>query len=74
MTIVQKPNPLLIIFLAALIIQSFVDQGTIHQVAYATGVIAGIIWSYQEITTGVNWVRKLLGVIVLALIGFSLYR
>lgn len=42
--------------------------GFIHTFAEAVFVMAGTVWSYGEITKGINGFRKLLGVAVMTFI------
>jgi hypothetical protein len=72
MTIIQKPNKLLIITLAGVFV-SAVTNGFLHALGTAVYIITGSIWSYLEITDGVNLFRKLLGLFVLILISWNLF-
>jgi hypothetical protein len=71
--IFQFPNRYLWVMIFSGIISRFVT-GKFHAFAYSVFIIATIIWSYEEITTGVNWFRKLLGVTVMLLIFVDLFR
>lgn len=64
MIIFQKPNKSLIIAMTALLI-SMISVGILQRISSSVYYIAIIIWAYEEISTGVNWFRKLLGSIVL---------
>ena len=74
MTIIQKPNPPLVIFLLAILVENIFDDGRIHNAAYAVMVIAGVVWSWLEISDGDSWFRRILGLAVLANIALTLYR
>lgn len=72
MTIFQKPNlPLLAAAIGLGL--SKLTPGLFHRIGATAFTIAIIIWSYEEATTGVNWLRKSIGVIVLAFIAYSLF-
>ncbi len=64
MVLFQKPNKELI-FAACGFAASFFTKGTLHLCALIVFTIFASIWAFQEITTGVNWFRKLLGVLAL---------
>jgi hypothetical protein len=70
-TIIQKPNTLLIVTLAGYLLES-ISGGILRVLASIIIIIAGSIWSYLEITKGVNIFRKLLGIFVLLLIFWNL--
>jgi hypothetical protein len=74
MKIVQPPNAPLIIFLLAAVISTVVKEGVVHNVAYIIFVLAATVWSYLEISDGANWVRRLMGLVVLLIVASSLYR
>jgi hypothetical protein len=58
--IVQFPNaPLIVAFLAGMAAAR--THGLGHDYAAATSYLAMGIWAYQELATGVNWFRQLLG-------------
>ena len=63
MTIVQKPNKLLIITLAGVLLAA-ITSGFLHTLGNVVFIIAGSVWSYLEITDGANLFRKLLGIFV----------
>lgn len=63
-TLVQFPNKALWVALAAAAVNMFAT-GSLHQVVAAVFYIALTIWAYQEIVSGVNWFRRLLGATVL---------
>ena len=65
--IVQFPNlPLIIMFLAWVV--SYFSQGYINLVSRSVFIVAGVIWSYEEIFHGVNWFRRILGGVVMLMI------
>jgi hypothetical protein len=58
--IVQFPNlPLIVAFLASQV-GGFV-RGSGHSFAQSVSYLAMTIWAYEELTDGVNWFRRLLG-------------
>ena len=63
--IAQFPNVPLGVALGASVVGRFVD-GRAHDYASAVFHVALGIWAYEEATRGVNWVRRLAGVAVLA--------
>lgn len=67
----QFPNaPLLVFFGAAIVVR--VASGSLHDLAWALGRVALTIWAAQELTDGVNWFRRGLGLVSLVLIVVSL--
>ncbi len=70
---IQLPNPPLIVAIVGLLI-SKVSSGILHKLGATVYTIAIIIWAYEEITSGVNWFRRLLGVIVLLTVAYSLFN
>jgi hypothetical protein len=72
MVIVQKPNPPLIVAALGWLI-GFFGKGSAHQFGVTLFTVSIIIWAYLEITSGVNLFRRILGLVVLAMVSFSLY-
>lgn len=73
MTIVQFPNRSLIVALTAGAVAEFV-HGPARTALVSAHVAALTFWAYEELVSGVNWFRRLLGagvmmaiVVVLAL-------
>lgn len=64
MIIFQKPNKSLTIAMIAFVL-SIVLTGIYQKISSSVYYIAIIIWAYQEVSTGVNWFRKLLGTVAL---------
>ena len=64
MKLLQVPNAPLIIAISGLIISKVPNAYT----------IAIIIWAYEEITSGINWARKLLGLVVIFTVAYSLFN
>ena len=62
----QWPNLALWIFLAALVIETFVRQGTTGSIVRIAGVASLTWWAVDEILRGANPWRRLLGGAVLA--------
>lgn len=74
-TIAQAPNPPLIIWLVATIINViFSPAGTIGTVFTVIGTGALAIWAGDELIRGVNPFRRAAGGIVLAVIAVGLAR
>lgn len=46
----------------------------LHKLGATTYTIAIIIWAYEEITSGINWARKLLGLVVIFTVAYSLFN
>ncbi|HSX41345.1 MAG TPA: hypothetical protein VLF21_01775 [Candidatus Saccharimonadales bacterium] len=67
MQIVQKPNKSLIIMLIGLA-GSWLSSGSLNQICSLIFIIAGAVWSLQEIFTGINWARRGLGLVVLIIV------
>jgi hypothetical protein len=59
--IVQFPNPPLIVALLAATLAR-TTHGSSSQKARQISRLALLVWSAEEITTGANWFRRLLGV------------
>ena len=62
--VAQFPNLPLWVWLVATIV-SKLTSGTAESVALAIGVVALTAWAYLELSEGVNWFRRLLGVAAL---------
>jgi hypothetical protein len=58
--IAQFPNPPLIVAMAAGALAR-TAEGTIARDAALVSQLALLVWAYQEMTTGANWFRRLLG-------------
>lgn len=72
LTITQRPNaPLIIALLAAVIAALGADYGEIYAAALAVAVVSFTAWTWEEVTDGVNWLRKVLGGV--GLIAVTLY-
>lgn len=69
--IFQKPNLPLITWGVATVAAKFISHGTLHQVLSAIAFVAIVIWALLEIFSGVNYFRRALGLIVLALSIYS---
>ena len=65
--IVQFPNLPLIVALLAGATGAFLD-GSEHSYAASVSYLALTIWAYEELVHGVNWFRRLLGLIFLILL------
>lgn len=74
-TIAQAPNPPLIIWLVATIINViFSPAGTTGTALKVVGTGALVIWAGDELVRGVNPFRRIIGSIVLAAIAIGLAR
>lgn len=73
MTFFQRPNPTLIAALIGLALDKLTTD-TPHRVGAVLFNAAIIIWSYDEITRGRNWFRRILGGAVLAYVLYGLYN
>jgi hypothetical protein len=71
--IAQMPNIPLIVALAADFV-GYVAVGQVKEIANWIGQVSFLIWAIMEIGWGVNPFRRILGGIVLALVGFAIYR
>jgi hypothetical protein len=69
--IFQRPNPPLIIMLIGFAVLLF-THGLFGATAETVFVVAGVIWSYQEISSGVNRFRKGLGIMTLIVVSLIL--
>jgi hypothetical protein len=67
MTLFQKPNKTLIAMLGGFIVM-LLAHGLLGAAGETLFIITGTIWSYLELTNGINRFRKILGGVVLALI------
>jgi hypothetical protein len=61
--IVQFPNLPLIVALLAGVAGRYID-GAGHRYAVAVAFLATAIWAGEELLQGVNWFRRLLGLVV----------
>jgi len=61
----QWPNPPLWVALAGALVARL-GQGRVHDVATAVFFMGLTVWAYLEVTEGVNWFRRALGVAGLA--------
>ena len=65
--IAQRPNPPLVVFLAATAVRIALDpQGTVGSAVRAVAIVAIVWWSVDEILRGTTPFRRVLGVTVLA--------
>jgi hypothetical protein len=72
-TIAQAPNPPLIIWLVATVIELiFSPSGTVATALTIVGTGALIVWAGDELIRGVNPFRRAVGAVVLAVIVVSL--
>ena len=69
--LVQVPNASLIVAFVADLLAHFLS-GQAHSFASAVFYMALTIWAYAEVARGINYVRRVLGLVVLAYILVSL--
>jgi hypothetical protein len=72
MEIFQRPNKSLTVATIGIVL-SLLSSGFLHNVALIIGTFSGIIWSYQEVISGVNNIRKAFGVIGFITLAILLY-
>lgn|SRR6185437_841554 len=63
--IAQFPNPPLLVALAGWLVAA-VTGGAAHDVGRILTTLGLVVWACEEIASGVNWFRRLLGLAVLA--------
>lgn len=73
MRFIQLPNTALIVAIVALII-SKISFGLLHKISVTVYTITIIIWAYEEIKSGVNWFRRLLGLVIILGVAYSLFN
>lgn len=61
----QKPNLPLTIWFLATVGGMLLPNGFIQKALYLIGLVALVVWSILEISRGVNYFRRLLGLLVL---------
>lgn len=71
--IIQLPNKYLWIMIGSWLVGWFA-QGVVFPISRTVLAVAGIIWAYEEITNGVNWFRKVLGLVVLIVISYGVFK
>ena len=71
--LVQFPNAPLLVAIAAWIVAKLTG-GTAHDVSRAVFTAALATWAVLELVRGSNWVRRVLGAVVLASIVIGLVR
>jgi len=67
------PNPPLWTAIVAFVVKFIFKTGPIHHFGDTLLITSLIIWSYLEVTKGINWFRKLLGAVVLLIEIASLF-
>ena len=63
--LVQFPNAPLLVAILAWVVAKLTD-GTVHDVAQGVFTAGLVVWALLELVRGSNWVRRLLGAVVLA--------
>jgi hypothetical protein len=71
--IVQRPNASLIVFAVGWALNRFVPVTTLQRAGFTIMIIAGVIGSYQEISSGASWFRRVLGALVMAFLALTLF-
>lgn len=69
----QFPNAPLWAGLGADVV-AYASKGQIHKVSNGISQAAFVVWAVMEIGWGVNPFRRMLGTVVLALMGFAIYK
>ncbi len=69
-TLAQKPNILIIIWIVCIVASRF-TSGSILSVFSIIGLISIVLWAILEIFTGVNYFRRLLGLVVITYVIIS---
>jgi hypothetical protein len=64
----QKPNIWLIIWFAALVLNWFAPYGIIYKTLGTISLIALVIWSVLEVLSGVNYFRRIIGLLILLIL------
>ena len=67
----QFPNIPIIVWGVSLVITKIFNEGTIHTLASTISFGAIFTWAYLEIFQGVNYFRRALGIVVLAVTLFG---
>jgi hypothetical protein len=71
--LVQFPNAALLIYVAAAVVTRLAS-GWVHDGAWALARVALVIWAYEEAASGVNWLRRGVGAVVLVAVTVGLAR
>ena len=71
MTIIQFHNKALWVMIFAWLVSHF-STGYVSAISRVVFLTAGIIWAYEEIKSGVNWFRRMLGLVVLLVLFMGL--
>ena len=71
--LIQAPNLTLILTLIGFLINKFMT-GDLQIFGKTIFICSIIIWSYQEIATGINWFRRILGAVVLTITFINLFN
>jgi hypothetical protein len=66
LAITSVPNPPLIIWAVATVAGKLFKHGAVHQTFTVIGFAAIVFWALLEIFHGVNYFRRVLGLVVLA--------
>jgi len=69
--IAQRPNAPLYIWFAGMIIAKITSDSNLQQIAGGISFVALMIWALLEIFLGVNYFRRILGLIILILSIYS---
>jgi hypothetical protein len=66
--IVQRPNPPIIVAAIAAIPAMLWPDRPVGQIARGISAAALLLWAYLEIIDGANWVRRLMGAVVMLVV------
>lgn len=70
----QNPNILLWIWILTTAVDLLIKHGSLHSSLRHLGDAALFAWAYLEIRSGESIIRRILGVIVMAVVIFSFFR
>jgi hypothetical protein len=64
----QKPNVCLWTWIISMFVNLFVPNGIFHEIVGWVSLVALVIWAFLEVFRGVDYFRRLLGLMVLMLL------
>ncbi len=70
----QNPNLPLWLWIVSVIFGLMIKNGLWHEVASRLGTAAIFTWSYLEIRSGVNLFRRIIGIVVMLVIIYGMFR
>jgi hypothetical protein len=63
----QRPNAFLITWAVCTVLNWFISSGLIERILGTVGFITLLIWAVLEVASGVNYFRRLVGLLVIIL-------